>query len=119
MATTSIVSSHRGSWAGAPSAQVSGTVALDHVDDLAVVEIDHARGVDGVVVPRRREERRLVDAEGPDVAHPSGVVDERRAVEHDGVHDRPPAHPELVGHDGDGQGELTHLARGLGTGAHA
>ena len=35
-----------------------------------------------------------------------------------GVHHRPPAHPELLGHDGDGQGELADLAGGLGTGAH-
>ena len=36
---------------------------------------------------------------------------------YDGVHDRPPAHPELPGDDGDGQGELAHLAGRLGTGA--
>ena len=103
---------------GAPSAQVSGAVALDHVDDLGVVEIDHARGVERGVLPRRREERGLVDAEGPDVAHPSGIVDERGAVELDGVHDGAPAHPEPASHDGDGEGQRTHLARGLGTGTH-
>ena len=70
------------------------------------------------MLPRRREERGLVDAEGPDAAHPSGILDERGAVELDGVHDGPPAHPELAGHDGDGEGQRTHLARGLGTGTH-
>ena len=103
---------------GAPSAQVSGAVALDHVDDLGIVEIDHARRVERGVLPRRREERRLVDAERPDLAHPSGIVDERGAVELDGVHDGPPAHPELASHDGDGEGQRTHLARGFGAGAH-
>src|SRR5664280_2976485 len=118
MATTSTASIHSRILGCTPWAQLSGTVALDHVDLGAAVEIDQARGVDGVVGPCRREERGLVDAEGQDVADPAGIVDEGRAVTHYSVHHGPPTHPELVGHDGHGQGELAELAGGLGTGAH-
>ena len=101
-----------------PSPQVSGTVALHHVDHLGLVEVDEAGGVDGVVVPRRREERGLVDAEGSDPTDALWILDERGAVADDGVHHRPPAHPELVGHDGDRQRELAHLAGRFGSGTH-
>ena len=45
-----------------------------------------------------------------------GVFHQRGAVRDDGVHDGPPAHPELFGHNGDGEGELAHLAGGFGAG---
>ena len=51
---------------GAPSAQVRGGVALDQIDHPLAIQIHQAGHVDGVVLSRRREERGLVDAEGPD-----------------------------------------------------
>ena len=63
------------------------------------------------------QERCLVD---PELAHRTdavGVVDKRGAVLDDGVHDRPPAHPELIRELADGAGVLADLAARLDTGA--
>ena len=80
---------------GTPSPQVRGGVSLHHVNDSFAVQVDEAGHVDGPVLSGRREERRLIDAEGPDSLDSSGVLDQWRAVEHHGVHHGPPAHPEL------------------------
>ena len=82
---------------GGPSPQVSGSVAFDHVDHDVPLEIDQPGRVDRGVVPVGGQERRLVDPELADRTDPVGVVDQRGAVLDDGVHDRPPTHPELVG----------------------
>ena len=58
--------------AGAPSAQVRGGVALHQVDHPLAIQIDEAGHVDGPVLPRRSQERSLVDAEGPDLLDPTG-----------------------------------------------
>jgi hypothetical protein len=69
------------------------------------------------VLPVGLQKRRLVDTEGDDGPHACRVVHERPAVTLHGVHDRPPAHPELVGDPGDGPRQLAHLAAGLDAGA--
>ncbi len=61
---------------GTPSAQVRGGVALHHVDDPLAVQIDQAGHVDGAVLSGRRQEGRLVDAEGSDLLHPFGILDQ-------------------------------------------
>jgi len=48
---------------GAPSPQVSGAVALHHVDHLATTKVHQAGGVDRRVLLIGGEERRLVDAQ--------------------------------------------------------
>ena len=98
---------------GGPSAQVSGAVALDHVDHDVALEIDQPGRVDGGVVPVGGEKRRLINAELAHWPDAFGVVDERGAVLDDGVHDRPPAHPELVRQLAHGAGVLTDLAARL------
>jgi hypothetical protein len=100
-----------------PSPQVSGAVALDHVDDHVSLQVDQAGGVDGGVGGGGGQERRLVDAELAHPSYPGGVVDERRAVLDHRVHHRPPAHAELLGHLRDRAGELADLAACLGAGA--
>lgn len=77
------------------------------------LEIDQPGRVDGGVVPLGSQERRLVDAQLPHRPDPVGVIDERGAVVGDGVRDRPPTHPELIGQLGDGTGILTNLAARL------
>ena len=104
---------------GTPSAQVNGSVALHHVDDPLAVQIDQAGHVDGPVLSGRRQERRLVDAQCSDPLDAPRVLDQRRAVEDHGVHHGPPAHPELTGDDGDGEGELSDLAGGFCAGTQA
>jgi hypothetical protein len=79
-------------------------------------EVNDARRVDRGVAAVRLEERGLVDAELAHPAHPAGVIDQRGAVLDDGVHDRPPAHPELLGHRGHRTGELADLAARLRAG---
>ena len=110
-------SSHSGSWTAAPSAQVSGTVALDHVDQHAKARRDRPgpwrRRCGGPVSPRGTSSCRCP---APAPSPPAGVVDQRGTATDDSVHDRPPAHPELLGHDSDGQGELADLTGGLGAG---
>lgn len=101
----------------APSAQVFGGIALDHVDHQLRVQVDQARGVAGRVLPVGLQELRLVDTECGDGPHVCRVVHERSAVTLDGVHDRPPAHPELVDDTGDRPCQLAHLAAGLDDGA--
>jgi hypothetical protein len=69
------------------------------------------------VLPVGLKERRLVDTEGNDWPHACWVVNERPPMSLDGVHDSPPAHPELVGNTGDRPCQLAHLAAGLDAGA--
>ena len=101
---------------GPPSAQVNRSVSLHQVDDPLAVQIDQPGHVDAPVLGRGREERGLVDAERPDLLHSLRVLDQWRAVEDHGVHHGPPAHPELAGHDGDRESELSDLAGGLCSG---
>ena len=117
VATTLIPASHAGIGVGDPSAQVSGAVAFDHVDD--------ARGVAGRPARWRRRWRgpgwrpgttsRRSPAGAPDRpgrgSSTSGVP-----CSITGVHDRPPAHPELLGHLRHRAGQLTDLAARLGPG---
>ena len=100
-----------------PSAQVSGTVALDHVDHHMALEVDEPGRVHGRVLGRGGQARRLVDAELADWADSIRVVDQRCAVLGDRVHDRPPAHAELVGDARDRPCKLTDLAARLPPGA--
>ena len=68
-------------------------------------------------MPVGGQERGLVDTELAHRTDAIGVVDERCAVLDDGVHDRPPAHPELVGELAHRAGVLTDLAARLDAGA--
>jgi hypothetical protein len=93
-----------------PSAQVTGAVALHHVDQDALVEIDQAGRIDRGVAPGGSQERGLIHPQGPDLANSVGVLDQRAAMLIDRRHDRPPAHPQLLGELGHRAGVATHLA---------
>jgi hypothetical protein len=93
-----------------PSSQVSGTVAPHHVDHDAFGEIDQPGRVDRRVPAVRGKERRLINTELADGAHPVRVVDQRGAVLDHCVHHGPPAHAELVCDLGHRAGVSTDLA---------
>ena len=114
VATTVIAFEPRRVGVGCPSPQVSGGVALDHVDDDLGLEVDQAGGVDGRMGAVGGQERGLVDPELGHLADAVGVVDQRRAVLDHGVHHRPPAHPELGRHRRHRAGVGTDLAARLG-----
>jgi len=98
-----------------PPPQVSGTVAVDHVDHDVPLEIDQPGRIQRRMIPGGGEERGLVDAQLMQRTDAVRIVDQRCAVLHDGVQDRPPAHPELVGELAHRAGVLTHLAARLNT----
>src|ERR1017187_6338806 len=64
----------------APSAQVLGGIALDHVDHQLRVQIDQTGGVDDRVLPIGLKKRRLVDTEGDDWPHACRVLHKWPAV---------------------------------------
>ena len=76
--------------------------------------IDQGGGVDRGVGGLGRQVAVLVDAECSHQSHPSGVVDQRSAVEGDALPQRVPGHPVLVAHRGDRPAQLAHLAGHLG-----
>ena len=99
-----------------PSPQVSGRIALDHVDEDLGPKIDQTGGVDGGVGSVGPQEGGLVH---PELGHGTDarrVVHQRRAVLDHGVHHRPPAHAQLGGHPRNWSGLLAHLAACLGAG---
>lgn len=102
---------------GQPAAQVLGAVALRDVDEHVTTQVDQPGGVDDRVLAGRLQKRRLIDTEVADPADALRVVDERGPVLDDGVHHRPPAHPELLGHLRHRPGELADLAARLSAGA--
>jgi hypothetical protein len=108
-----MASSHARSWGVEPSAQVSGAVALDQVDQDALVEIDQPGGVDRRMVPRGAQERGLIHTERVHLADPVRVLDKWPSVLVDRGHDRPPAHAQLVRELGHRPGVLAHLAARL------
>ncbi len=99
---------------GAPTPQISGTVAGCHVDHRPPLDVDQSGHVAGRLAGSGRLERRLVDTELGHGADPVGVIGERGAVLDHRVHDRPPTHPKLAGHRGDRPGLLTDLPARLG-----
>jgi hypothetical protein len=65
---------------GRPSPQVSGPIALDHVDDHLGLEVHQPGGVHGGVATVGGQERGLVDAELGHRTDAAGVVHQRGAV---------------------------------------
>lgn len=61
-----------------------------------LAEVDQTSGIDRRVIRVGRQERRLNDTQLADRTDPVGSVDQPCAVLRYGVHDRPPAHTELL-----------------------
>ena len=75
---------------------------FEHVDGVAGVEVHDVGHVDRRRGWRRRQERRLVQADRSWHAERGDVAGSSPGVVAHGVHGRPPRHPELCGQCGDG-----------------